>query len=54
MTTPRYDPRYSAFLASCVDAASREPTPEEIADAEQVLREKIAVPQFDLILGEPK
>ena len=50
MQTPP-DPKYLAFLASCVDECDKEHSPEEVAAAEQVLRESIQVPQFDLILG---
>jgi len=45
-------PKYLAFLASCVDECDKEHSPEEVAAAEQVLRESIQVPQFDLILGK--
>lgn len=53
MQKPPY-PKYLAFLASCVDECDKEHSPEEVAAAEQVLRESIQVPQFDLILGKPE
>lgn len=45
------DPKYLAFLQSCIDECDKEHTPEEIAASEKLLSEHVQVPQFDLILG---
>lgn len=46
------NPNYGDFLASCIAEADKEHTPEEIAEAERILREAVHVPQFDLLLGD--
>ena len=48
------DPKYLAFLASCIAECDKEHSPEEIAEAEEVLRKAVQVPQFDLLLGLDK
>jgi len=48
------DPKYLAFLASCIAECDRSHTPEEIAAAQQLLNRVVTVPQFDLILGAQK
>ena len=48
--TPK-DQRYLAFLESCIAGSDKEHSPEELAEAEKILREAVHVPQFDLLLG---
>lgn len=48
------NPKYLAFLASCIAECDRSHTPEEIAVAQQLLSRVVTVPQFDLILGAQK
>ena len=46
------NPKYLAFLASCIAECDLSHTPEEIAAAQQLLNRTINVPQFDLMLGK--
>lgn len=53
MQTPP-NPKYLAFLESCLAECDKEHSPEEIAEAEEVLRKAVQVPQFYLLLGLDK
>lgn len=46
------DPKYLAFLASCIAECDKEHTPEELAQAEKILRDAVNVPEFDQLLGK--